>query len=333
MMLSDYSRQLDENTDRDIVSDDIVRIQELLPSLSSNRISFLVAVEKLLIKCSRLNVEFDKTWADILSGGKWDLYKLLENDFIYSGLEYEEYINEREERIREYGRSLAIDAIQGFVQNANDILSDPLIKHGFYEINHGIELIIQQFDENQMKEFARAFIRLGAELSVNPLPVFEKLNNSFDSETLLNYLNNAAFPQKNEWLFAFFASLPAENAGIEMCESFIQFLRSDTDKTLFASPYRRLRVLDKFLPVEPNIYPIACSIIYEKRRYSEFIVEAYFKFLFHEQVFSPQELISLFNSDIKLLQDIYFFMQKKDTLADLNGVFLMGHYLSRWIKQ
>lgn len=323
MVLDEYSRQINENTDRGIVADDIVKIQQLLPALSSDRISFLVVVERLLVKCSRLSIEFDEKWSDILSGKKWDLYKLLENDFISSGLEYEEYINKREQRIREYGENLEINEIQEFVQNANGVLSDPMIKRGYYEINHGIELIIQRFDETQMMEFTRAFIELGPELSVNPVPVFEKLSSSFDPETLWNFINDAAFPQKNEWLFAFFVSLPSENANKEMYEALIQFLRSDTDKTLSASPYRRLRVLDKFLPLEPNIYPIACSIIYEKRKYSEFIVRIYFESMFHEQIYSPQELISLFNSDTDLLQDIYFFMQKRDTLADLNGFFLI----------
>ena len=143
-----------------------------------------------------------------------------------------------------------------------------MIKHESYAINYGIELIIQQFNQTQMKEFLKAFVQFGSELSINPVPVLEKLNYSFDSEALLTFLNDASFSQKNDWLFAFFVALPAENASREMYEALIEFLRSDTDKLLSASPYRRLRVLDKFLSLEPNIYPIACSIIYEKRRYS-----------------------------------------------------------------
>lgn len=322
-VLDEYSRRLNEELDKGIVADDIVKIQQLLPGLSCSRISFLVVVERLLANCSKLNVEFNEKWSNLLCGKEWDIYKLLRNDFPSSGLEYEEYINEREERIREYGEKLAIDDIEGVVQSVNDIISDPMIKRASYDINHGFELIIQQFDENQMKEFIRAFLQFGSELSVNPAPAFEKLNSFFDSETLLNYLNDANFPQKNDWLFAFFVSLPAEKANREMCDALIQFLRSDTDKTLSTSSYRRLRVLDKFLPIEPNLYPIACAIIYEKRCYSEFIVRLYFEYFFHEQFYSPQELISLFNNDIDLLQDIYFFMQKRDTLADLNGCFLI----------
>ena len=66
-------------------------------------------------------------------------------------------------------------------------------------------------------------------------------------------------------------------------------MKSDSDKTINSSPYRRLKVLDKFLKIEPNIYPVACAIIFEKRYYSPFIVKVYFELLFYEQVYTPKE--------------------------------------------
>lgn len=93
--------------------------------------------------------------------------------------------------------------------------------------------------------------------------------------------------------------------------------------------------MDGFLSVEPNAYPIVCSIIFEKRHYNPFIVVIYFELLFCNRIYTPQEICSLFKSDIDLLQEIYFYMIKNGRLVDLDGSFLI-EFLSlgdNWIEE
>lgn len=301
MALDEYARHLKVELDRDIVIGDIEQVHQLLSTLACNQISFIKAVERLLSNCVKLNVECDKKWAGIFTGKEWTLYKVLENDFVSSGLEYEEYENKRANQISKYGKQLAVSDILNLVHDINNILSDTEIKRDSYNINQGLELIVQQFDESRLHEFLRSFVQFGSDISIRPWIVLGQLNKTSDSVALLSFLNETAFPQKNEWLFGFFESLPEEKVSPEMLDEFIQFLHSDSDKTLSSTPYRRLRVLDKFLGIEPNIYPIACSVIYEKRQYSTFIVVIYFERLFDDQIYSPQELLSLFQNNIELL--------------------------------
>ena len=282
-----------------------------------------------------MNVEYDEKWGELLTGEEWNLYQLLENNFISSGLEYEDYENKRNESISEYGKKILLSDIIVLVQRMNSIVSDISIKHDEYSINQGFELMVQQFDEVRMQEFMRAFIQYGRNISIRPSVVLELLNKKMDIVQLLSYIKQSDFPQKNEWLFSFFVILPEDNVAPNMLREFLSFLSSDSDKSVNSSPYRSLRILDKFLIIEPDIYPIACTIIFEKRNYSPFIVKMYFELLFYDQNYTPKEVLSLFQSNIDLLQEIYFYMLKNNELKDLNGTFLV-EFLSlgdSWIQK
>lgn len=334
MALDEYSRNLQGQPDLDIVAGDFEAIEQLLSVLDCNRISFLKVIQKLLSNADKMNIEYDKKWNDKLTGNKWELYKLLENDFISSGLEYKDYKTQRESQIVDYGRKLPKSAIKQWIQSVNEILSDNVINDA-YNINQGIELIVRQFEEERLHEFLNTFIQFGTNISICPRTVLESLNKSGDSHLLLSSLQEVDFPQKNDWLFCFFDTLPDGKASPEMLKEFLCFLKSVSDKSICLSAFRSLRVLDKFLSIEPNIYPISSSIIFEKRHYSNFFVEICLKPLFDDQVYSPKELLFLFQSNLDLLQEIYFFILEIDEFADYDGTFLIEFLLlgGTWLQK
>ena len=335
LFLDSYADYLRCKPDYEIVSSEVEYIDKLLSILKCDRISYLRIIQSLLLNGKKMNVNYNEKWAELLIGKEWSLYQLLENNFVSSGLEYKEYEKKRNTLISEYGKNISASDIKFLVQRMNNILSDILVKRDSYGINQGFELLVQQFDEGCMQEFIREFIQYGENISISPWIVLAPLNKSMDSAQLLSFIKQADFPQKNEWLFSFFVTLPEEKVNADILQEFLIFLKSDSDKTINSSPYRRLKVLDKFLKIEPNIYPVACAIIFEKLYCSPFIVKVYFELLFYEQVYTPKELLFLFQKDIELLQSIYFYMLKKDTHNDLKGVFLI-EFLSlgeSWIQK
>jgi hypothetical protein len=322
MVLDEYARNLQGMPDRDIVIGDVEAIEQLLLVLDSKRISFLKCIQRLLCNFDKMNVVYNKKWIEKLTGKLWELYQLFENNIVSSELEYEDYETQRRSRIIDYGKKLSKSEINDWVQSINEILSDNAIDHDVYAINEGIELVVQQFEEDCLYEFLNALIQFGTNISIRPWTVLKALNKSRNSLLLLSSLQEADFPQKNDWLFYFFDTLPEGKINSKMLKKFLCFLKSDSDKSINSSPFRSLRVLDKFICIEPNIYPISCSVIFEKRKYSNFIVKIYFKLLFQDQVYSPKELLSLFQSDMNLLQEIYFYMLRVDEFADYTGTFL-----------
>ena len=103
----------------------------------------------------------------------------------------------------------------------------------------------------------------------------------------------------NEWQFAVYESIQKENVTSDFLEKMLNFLSSDSDKFVKESPIRNLIFLDNFINLEPNIYVIACSIIHEKRRYSNFIAKIYLESLFNEQNYAPKKLYFLFKENLE----------------------------------
>ena len=333
--LNSYAINLRGEVDDDIVSSEVKFVEELLSALDCNRISYLNIIQNFILNYERMKIKHSEKWQKLLKGKEWILYQLLKDDFASSGLEYKEYQETRNEMISNYGKSITVADITDLVQTMNKILSDTLAKRESYCIIRGIELIVQQFNVDVLHEFMQAFFKYGSNIPIRPNVVIEILNKEIDSILLLTSIKEADFPQKNMWLFSFFDTLPEKEVSPNMLREFMIFLNSDSDKSIKMSSCRNLRVLDKFLNIEPNIYPISCSIIFEKRYYSPFIVEIYFELLFCDSTYTPKQLLSLFQSDINILQEIYFYMLKKGRLMDIKGTFSVEFFSlgESWIQK
>ena len=136
-------------------------------------------------------------------------------------------------------------------------------------------------------------------------------------------------------MFSFFETLPKEKVNAEYIEELLGYLRGDLDKSITSPSFRDLRMLDKFMVIDSNIYPVVCGIIYEKRHYNSFIAETYLESLFNDKIYSPNELLLLFNDNINLLQEIYFYMFERGQFTDYSGVFLLEFLIlgESWLQK
>jgi len=337
-LLESYVIDLYDKPDYEIVSSEVKYIEELLTILKCNRISYLKVIQRLLLNGDKMNVKYNKKWDKLLQGKEWELYQTLRVDYELAGLNYEDYQCVRTKSISEYGQSISVSDIPSLVQSMNSILSDTLLRkdsYDSYNIVEGFEMLVQHFDVEHLQELMRAFVQFGKNISMHPEIVLEKLNKNMNSMQLLSFINQSDFPQKYEWLFGFFNTLPDTKVTSEILNEFLAFLRNDSDKNINLASYRSLRVLDKFLHINQNIYPVSCAILFKKRNCSPFVVNLYFCLLFNESIYLPKELLHLFQSDINLLQEIYFYMLKQNETHDLNGTFLL-EFLSlgeSWIQK
>lgn len=319
-----YSKYLFRNPVKGIIENDLISICQLIDKIKCYEIGFLNIINNIKYKVENLELVPYNNWDDILCGELWDLYQLLRGHSVTSRLDYEEFKLIRENDLIEFGKTIHTNDINKMVHNVNVILSDKLVNESSYDINSGLVTIVKQFNELKLIEFINAFIHNGENISISPNVVIYPLNHKSNSLELLALIKNADFPQKNDWMFSFFETLPKIKINYAILDELLSFLKNDSDREGVSSEYRNLNFLDNFLSLESNIYPIVSSIIYEKKRYCESILYLYFELLFYEDLYSPSDLIELYKGDLDILQEIYFFVLKNKEYTDISRSFFIA---------
>ena len=310
--LNDYSRKIREDTDLDVFTYDMEYLEKLLLEVESNQPGYLKILRRILENTEKSDIKLNESWSERFENFEWKIFELLEYNNMGIGDDFDKYEKDREMRLINFGKTITQEELPNFVKTVNMILTDPIIRQeDDYYINSGMDLIAQQFDDEKLCVFVKNYIMYGDQLSVYPIVILERLHNIFDASVLLTKLKESSFPSKNEWLYLFFETLPEEQITVNMVNEFLDYLKDDSDRLIKSSSYRNLKFLENFRKIEPNIYPLACNIIFEKRAYSEFMVNIYLSTLFIE--YTAENLKTLFDSNPLLLQNIYFYCLKSQS--------------------
>lgn len=332
--LSTYVKAIYDEIDPRVVSGDMTKIEGLITGYKCDNVQYLTAIEGIITYCERHSIQYNLSWNECFDNEKWSLYKVLRDDYHMFELDYDDYRKFRIERIKNYAKTQNGDTIKVLTDNVNSILSELSADRNVYCVNEGLEIVLHELSSECLLVFLDEFFVNGGSIDISPGVVLSLLLKSLTPKKALVLIKEHEFCQKNRWMFSFFEVLPQEKVDISMKEELLCFLKDDSDKDISKSPFRNLRFLDKYLDIEPEIYPIACRLIYEKN-YNECIIRVYFELLFNEHNYKPNELFGLFSSDIELLQEIYIFMIMKGWLADYSGVFLNEFLLQsdNWIEK
>lgn len=326
LFMKQYSKMIRNDVDPDIVKAETGDVMNVLNKLGNIRFGQYRVEYDLRCAWGKLNIPWNNSGRNSFSK-QWQIYSILMDDCGNSMEPFQESKSNREQKIKEFGKNLRENEIGDVVTWVNEILEDPIVKEESFSISQSVELIVSQFDSDRKKEFLHSFVRNGSSISIRPFPVLASLTEAFDPQSIYPILEDNDFPQKNEWEFSFFEALPSEKITAEWAEEFLCFLKRDTDRDIKTSRERPLKFLEGFQKVKPGIFQTAAEIIYQKKSYSSLIVSVYFCSLFQECDFSPKELLVLFQGNLNLLQDIYFFMIGYSDIEDYNGV-----YLSEFLK-
>ena len=335
LFLVDYSRNLNLDLDIKIINSETKYVESLLSKLMSKKIYFLKVVQILLFNAQKINIKYDEKFEFILEGEKWDLYKLLNDDFSVSELDYMEYHNDRKNKLEKFGKNLIISEIPDFIQNMNDIYMDIIDEHDKYFVKKGFETIIRQFDTEKNKAFLDSYIGYECDIPIYPSIVLKSILEDGKLKDILIKFKKMNLSQKNDWLYNLFYLLPNEQVNIQILEELYDFLNDDICDCTRKSCYRNIVILNKFMALEPNIYILVCSKLFEIRNKNGLVVDCYFAELFNEEEFSPEYLCELFKLNMSLLKQIYFYMLRRERRIDFRGHYLL-HFISldkEWIDE
>lgn len=327
-------RKADESQ---VVVDDKKHIDLIMNSLRINKIRKALILRDLYYGWSRQNIEYMRD-EDVFASREWKLLTILDDDFIYSGMEYEDFQNQREINIQKFASEISIEEIPGLIKMAVCIADEAQFEHSkdkCYTIAHSLGEIAKEFcnDSEKTKMMINAVMENSETLEIYPGVMMTSLFKTMSAKELFDLINAKDYIYKNKWKFYYFELIPEEMVDEYIFNELITYLKDDSDKDIKSSSWRKLRFLDKFVIFDKDIYITASKIIFAKREYSRFIVEMYFTLLFDEYWYTPKEVLEIYNDNLKLLRDIYFFMLCNDNMVDLKGTFLLYflHIEKEWI--
>ena len=317
-----YAKSLRGAEDWDIVSDDKPYVDCLLAKLQCPDIQKAQIVRDLQYAWIEHG---DDSYSDneLFQLDEWKLFSILENSYFYADMSYEEYEAKRSETLSQYAESLSEDQLVAFIELADRLAADIESSERFC-INDGVSQIVNKLciDKSKALIIFQLLMEKGHHLEVFPVTLYQILFELLSANEIWELIQGQSFPQKNTWEYWFFQMLPENIINEELYSLVMEYLEKDTDKQLKSSPYRSMRFLDKFTAIHREAYVSAARIIFIKKEYSAFIVDIYFSMLFHENVYSPQEVKEFFESDLTLLRDIYMWMASYDSTFDYKGIFL-----------
>jgi hypothetical protein len=322
-ILKSYASSVRGAEDHSIVTDDKPFVELILDTIKCETIQKAVILRDLYYSWEAYKIQYSVR-DGIFSSSEWKLYLLLENEYIYSDRNYEEYEKKRTDKIVKYANTLTLANVLEFISTANRLvaMTDSQDK---YIVNEGIEQILKILSKDYEVNLyvLKLLLSNDNKLEVHPEVLLIELFGFLSAEQIWSLLEAEDYRWKNAWQFSFFELIPLKMVNKDIYEKLLEYLKSDSDRLLLSSPYRKLRFLDKFLKIDDKAYATASRIIFAKKKYSIFVVKIYFSMLFHENLYEPHEVIERFASDLKLLKDIYFFMLNNDPYVDYGGRFLI----------
>lgn len=336
--IKNYAVSIRGASDANILVDDKKYIDSIMEAISLNNVKRALIYRDLYYGWNRQNIEYERD-NSVFETPEWQLLMVLDDDFIYSELEYEEYQNQREKKLKEYAEKVKAGDIENLIKTSAQIADEAQFTHSkdkHYTISHSLGQIANEIsvDGEKAESMMRAVMEYAGELDVYPGVMMTSLFKIFTAQELFRMIDERNFLYKNAWEFYYFDLIPEEMVDEDVFKQFITYLMNESDKEIKSSSWRNLRFIEKFKKYDEDIYVTVSKIIYDKRKYSAFIVEIYFTPLFNEHWYKPNEVINLYKSDLELLKQIYFFMLGTNSLDDLKGEFLL-QFLSigdEWVE-
>lgn len=309
-------------------------IEEIINGLPDD-LNKAIIVNRLLESCSIHH--YDAPWnfdlEKIFSSESWKVYSLFSNDYMASGLSYDDFRKQRQKRIEDYAKTLTVEKMNSFVESVEQCIVVTRNSNNSYQspqtINEGLKILCKAFSDDHALSMAylSAVQKNGNDITCRPYEIFTNEINR-DYQGLYDFIVNGTYVNaivKNDWLYVYFDEIPEAKCGQWALEKLLLFLRNADDQYFSEYLGRSLEFLLKFRKVKYNIFPIASRIILEKAAYKKNIPAMYFDSLFHAgfvEEFNPENLLALYRDNPVVLKNVYFYELQIDHLSDYDAKYL-----------
>ena len=339
-ILYGYGRNYNESC-LDVIKADFNFVEKIVKSIFSVKSltdAIIVHHMRSIFESASIDSDIFDTYDD---SDKMKLYRLLSGPQRSLSFKRGEREREKEISITNYIDSVS-DKLNCF-KTLFDICQEA---HSFkdanhYEICNGLDIAILHI-ANDM-ECLISIVSLAIENDyieyLSPRMTIEKLLFFMSPDEILELIRRIKSKlQQNLWEYNLYSNLPDTLINQAIVCNWYLFLSNKDDSEIISLPYRDISFLKKYEAIDKKIIINSIKVIFAKKEYSNYMTRIYLGLLFNSCHTTPTELISLFNKDMELLEDIYLWLEKYDCGNDCEGEYLFAIYnhspsfLSKYVR-
>ena len=319
-----YSKRSPLNNAKEIIEADAESVLPFfLNKLDPEEYSHCVVVHEFLNLLERYQISFDAGLRERFSSQTYKLSKLLLRGLRdRGGLSYEQYQQQRRERIRSHFLAYSADDYEKFFEQSAEILASPVgrlnrsVEH--FQIGQGIADIFANLAKHKPALFEAVlsrYLQLGDPgRLLHLLSITSHLIQVKGVDDALALLRRFDYPTKGLWLFSFYMSLTTEEIERRHLDQLYALYHNAEPQGMFGS----LDYLLRYQEVDERVVPKVVEIILKKVASGLVPSKALAEIIDgHSKVSS--ELMSIFRYDLGTLKRAYLLVNKTESHIDLNG--------------
>ena len=312
-----------------VIQFDLIFIDSILKAyFSPDELENCIMVDKLAHVFDRMNIPCKSLFAVYFKGKKFQLYRLLKGPDDKIGIDYRESKKLKQQSIKKYVSNCNLRMFKELIDVCKDIAK--FDDNTFWQLGEGLGIAFDAISQQKdlYVDAIKYYIKNDTPNNLPPDHLVDTLFSLLSDAEVYQIINSGEYSQKNAWIYAYYHELPPDLISKNHLQELYSFLKDTSDKDITFSTIRDVDFLDKYNRIDPQAFIKGCKIILAKMEYSPFIVHIYFASLFNKYCNTPQKIISKFNSNLELLEEVYCAMLSYDyNHHDYDGQFLKEIYL------
>ncbi|MBU9736111.1 ATP-binding protein [Lachnospiraceae bacterium ASD5720] len=327
-ILSSYGGTV-EDISIPVLQFDLKYINSILKSnFSPDELENCLLVNRIVQVFNSMNIYCESLFAEYFEGEYLQLYLLLKGADYKAEVDYEEHEKLKRQLIEQYVSNCNLEMFKGLIDVCNDI---PELDGHSWEVGEGLKIAFDAISPKKdcYVDAIKYYIEKDTPNNLHPYHLLDVLFSLLSDSEVYQIIIEEDYKQKNAWLYAYYHELPLDLITENHLRGLYNFLKDTSDKDITSSSMRDVDFLEKYNIIDERALIKGCKIILAKMEYSPFIVHIYFDLLFNIYHNTPKEVISKFNCNLELLEEMYCAMLSNDNYQDYDGQFLREIYLAR----
>lgn len=321
-LLMDYCKEYGKEVDYEIVRQELNAVICFFPLFSSENLYHCVITEHIRNVGHRAEYDCEDTFAPFLQSYKYRIYHVLNGErreMLHLG--FREFGEWHKRQVQKLVQQYDLLEYQYLLQVCKECLET--VDREARLLSFGVECAVEAPSANQTLyiDVVKSYMDADTPYNIRAYGIVQNLFSMMTATEAKSLIDSREFSQKNTWLWTFFVELPENQISVDWTKELLLYLENIPEH-IHSSPYRPIDEIKKYKSVDKDIVLEASRIITSHYEKSPFIFSLYFSLMMNPHHAEATKIITEYENDIPLLEDIYLKCATYSRHEDYEGQFL-----------